>query len=103
MTPILGVGKIQIKHLLRDGESTNLNFNSVLEVPGKVDLNTDPLLGTGIEKFFMLHDNDFAKGFSNRLNKRLAWQREAKELDPNWNPKFFVVRDSKVLRPFLEN
>ncbi len=73
LTPITGVGEIQVEHLLGEGLSPNLNFHRILKILGKVYLDANASLWASIKKFLRLLGNNFAKGFGNGLNERLAW------------------------------
>lgn len=100
---VASVWEVQIKHLLHEGGSTNLNLHLVFEVPRVVYLNTSPLLGESIKKFVWFDTNNPAKGLSNGLQRRLVGDGKPRELYPNRNPKLVVIRNGNISGPPLEN
>lgn len=69
MTPITGVGQVQIEHILREGVGTNLNLYKILEILEEINLNKNASLRASIEKLLMFLSKKCAKSVGNGLNK----------------------------------
>ena len=69
LAPITGVEQVQVKHLLREGLSPNLDFHRILKIFGKINFDANMMLWAGIKKFLRLLGDDFAKDLDNSLNE----------------------------------